>query len=36
MTPRQWAVVVLTLVTVAAVGEWLLAWLFGVDTVPVP
>lgn len=36
MSGRQWAVAVLALITIAAVGEWLLAVLFGVDTVPVP
>lgn len=36
MTGRQWAVAILTLLTLAAIGECVLAWVFGVDLPPTP
>ena len=36
VTGRQWAVAILVLLTVAAVGEYVLAWVFGVDLPPTP
>lgn len=36
MTGRQWAVAILVLLTIAAVGEYVLAWVFGIDLPPTP
>ena len=36
MTPHRLLVAVMVLLTIAAIGEYVLAWVFGIDLPPNP